>query len=267
METLFSFIFLTLSILSLWIKRSPKIWGSFLALSLLLSVLAGNILWIGLFFLAAVISLWLLYVKKPSFLIFVALAAITLCYKIHIIPGYVPVYITPKFRIGLEMAILGLLPLALVVPLAKTVKDWKKVLKGFGVGCLGIAILAILAKIGKVTQLEFKLPSFFPIRYWSNLILTSIPEEGFYRGFLQTQLSRYFGDTKWGKIGALLLTSVIFTSAHIYWSPNIAVLSFVFLASLLYGGVYLISGKIESAILCHFLLNFIHMTFFNYHAM
>jgi uncharacterized protein len=154
-----------------------------------------------------------------------------------------------------------------LVPLSQTLNDWKKVLKGFGIGCLGIGVLALFATIGRVTQWELKLPSFFPIRCWSNLILTSIPEEGFYRGFLQTQLVRYFGSKKLGKIGALLLTSIIFTSAHMYWSPNIAILAFVFLASLLYGGVYLISGKIESAILCHFLLNIIHMTFFNYHAM
>ena len=70
-----------------------------------------------------------------------------------------------------------------------------------------------------------------------------------------------------GKILALILTSVLFTATHIYWSPNLEILAFVFLASLLYGSVYLISGKIESAILCHFLLNLIHMTFFSYHAM
>lgn len=140
-------------------------------------------------------------------------------------------------------------------------------LRGLLVGCAGIGILAILATITGTTHWDFKLPTFVGIRVWSNLILTSIPEEGFYRGFLQRGLSHYFRDTKIGKIAALLLTSVIFTCAHLYWSPNIAILGFVFLASLLYGGVYLISGKIESAILCHFLLNLIHMTFFEYHAM
>jgi membrane protease YdiL (CAAX protease family) len=65
---------------------------------------------------------------------------------------------------------------------------------------------------------------------------------------------------------ALILSSLIFTAAHLYWSPNLAIFGFVFFAGLLYGGVYLISGRIESAIICHLLLNFIHMTFFSYHA-
>lgn len=165
------------------------------------------------------------------------------------------------------MAIVGLFPLALLVPLSRTVNDWKRVLKGLGLGCLGIGILALLATIAKATHWQFKAPSHFAIRCFSNLILTSIPEEGFYRGFLLREIALYYQDTKWGKILALLLSSIIFTSAHTYWSPNTTILGFVFLASILYGGVYLISGKIESAILTHFLLNFIHMVFFNYHAM
>ena len=104
-------------------------------------------------------------------------------------------------------------------------------------------------------------------RLLSNFFLTSIPEEGFYRGFIQNTFYKYFENIKFGKILALLVTSILFTAAHVYWSPNAQILGFVFLASLLYGGVYLISGKLESAILCHFLLNLIHMMFFSYHAM
>lgn len=265
--TFLSFLFLTFSFLSLWVRRDPKIWGSLLGLSLLSGLIAGNILWVGLLFLAGLIALWLSYAKKPNITIFVTLIIATICFKLRLIPGFHPVFITSKFQIGLEEAIIGLLPLAFLVPLSQSVKDWKMALKGLLAGCVGIGVLAILATITGTTHWDFKLPAFMAIRMWSNLILTSIPEEGFYRGFLQKTLSHYFQDTKIGKIAALILTSILFTSVHVYWSPNIAILGFVFLASLLYGGVYLISGKIESAILCHFLLNLIHMTFFEYHAM
>lgn len=265
--TFLSFLFLTFSFLSIWIRRDPKIWGTLLGLSLLFGLVAGNILWIGLVFLAGLIALWLSYAKKPNIILFVALIIVTICFKLHLIPGFPPVSIVSKFQIGLEGAVLGLFPLALLVPLSRSIKDWKMALKGVLAGCSGIGILAILATITGTTHWDFKLPTFMPIRMWSNLILTSIPEEGFYRGFLQRGLCHYFPDTKIGKTAALILTSILFAFAHVYWSPNIAILGFVFLASLLYGGVYLISGKIESAIVCHFLLNLIHMTFFEYHAM
>jgi membrane protease YdiL (CAAX protease family) len=90
-----------------------------------------------------------------------------------------------------------------------------------------------LATLAGVTQWDFKLPSFMLARTWGNLFLAAIPEEGFYRGFLQKGLSRYFGNTKKGKTIALFLTSILFTFAHVYWSPDIALLGFVFLASLL----------------------------------
>ncbi len=262
-----SFLFLTLSFVSLWIRRDLKVWGALLGLSLFCAFLNGNVSWIGLTIVASLTALWFSYAKKPSLPLFLLLVIASICFKLRLFPGFQAVFITPKFHVRWEGAIIGLLPLALVVPLARTPHDWKNVMKGLVIGCAGIGLLAILATIGKVTQWDFKLPSFMATRVWSNLFLTSIPEEGFYRGFLQKGLSHYFHNTKKGKIAALLITSVIFTLAHIYWSPNVAVLGFVFLASLLYGGVYLISGKIESAILCHFLLNIIHMTFFEYHAM
>lgn len=262
-----SFLFLTLSFLSLWIRREPQIWGAFLGLSLLFGLFGGMLFWPGPLLLAGLIALWSFYIKKPNVSLFVILILATICMKLHILPGFRPIPFTPSFKIGLEAAITGLLPLALVVPLSQTKKDWQKVLKGLFLGGVGIAILALLATISGATHLQFKLPSHMAARTWSNLVLTSIPEEGFWRGFMQRGLSRYFHDTKRGKIAALVLTSAIFTFGHIYWTSNLAILGFVFLASLLYGSVYLLSGKVESAIFTHFLLNLIHMTFFEYHAM
>ena len=265
--TFASFLLLSLSFLSLWIRRDPKIWASLLVVSLICAFWAGNILWIGLLFIALLATLWLFHAKRPLIITFIALTLTTLIFKLHFLPGFPPIPFTAKFHIGFSGALIGLFPLALLVPLSRTARDWKKVLQGFGLGCAGIGVLAILATLADVTHWDFKLPSFMIERSWSNLFLACIPEEGFYRGFLQRGLSRYFHETRKGHIAALLITSIIFTFAHIFWSPDVATLGFVFLASLLYGGVYIASGKIESAILTHFLLNLVHMTFFEYHAM
>ncbi len=264
--TLFAFLFLGASFLSLWVYRNPKIWGSLLGISTLCGLIAGNVTLLGLPFLALLTLFWLLYDKKPSLVLFIIIICISALFKMKLVPGYNPLFFTSKFSIGLEGSLIGLFPLAFVTSLSKTLVDWKLSIKGLLLGCIGIVIIALFAAFAKVVNWQFTLPSFMIARTVSNLFLTSIPEEGFFRGFIQNTLCRYFENYKFGKLLALFVTSILFTASHIYWAPNIAVLAFVFIASLLYGGVYLASGKIESAILCHFLLNFIHMTFFSYHA-
>ncbi len=264
--TLFAFILLISSFLSLWIRRDPKIWGGLLGLSLFVGWTSHLLNWIGLIWIIALLLLWVLYERKPRVVLFILLASFSLILKMRFLPGYTPFSLTPKFALGLEGSLVGLFPLAFLVPLARGTKDWIAVLKGFFIGCAGIAILAILATISGAVHWQFKLPTFATERFLSNFFLTSIPEEGFFRGFIQNTFCKYFERIRFGKTAALLATSFLFTGAHVYWNPRLDVLAFVFLASLLYGGVYLISRKIESAIFCHFLLNFIHMTFFSYHA-
>lgn len=265
--TLFAFLFLAASFLSLWIRREPKVWGSLLGLSLLSGLAAGNIAWVGLIFIIVLLLLWILYDRKPNAALFILLICFSAALKMRLLPGYTPFFFTPKFAVGLEGSLIGLFPLAFLGSLSRTTKDWMAVIKGTLIGCAGIAILAIIATASGATHWQFKVPTFATARLLSNFFLTSIPEEGFYRRFIQNTFYKYFENIKFGKILAIVATTVLFTAAHVFWSPNLEILAFVFLASLLYGGVYLISGKIESSILCHFLLNFIHMTFFSYHAM
>lgn len=265
------FLFFSLSVVSLWVRRDPKIWGGLLTVSLLSGLFGGMIFGIGLLLIFVLIFLWVVYTKQNNLLnqlsLFIVIIAFSSGLIFHFFPGFVPIFITPKFLIGLDSPLLGFFPLAFFVPLSSTGKEWRGALKGLAFGCLGIAFLAGLATASGTTHWQFKLPTFAAARYWSNLILTSIPEEGFFRGFMQRELCRYLQNMRAGKYIALIVSSLIFTATHFYWSPNLSVQAFVFLASLLYGGVYLISGRIESAILTHFAFNFIHMTFFSYQAM
>jgi uncharacterized protein len=265
--TLLAFLFLCASFLSLWVHRKIKIWASLLALSILSGFIAGNVLLIGLVFMAALLVLWIFYTRSPTLILFIAIVAVSMGFKLHLFPGYAPFIFTDKFSLGLEKPLIGLFPLAFFVSLARSKKSWSTAAKGTLIGCLGIVVLAILATFAKATSWQFKIPSFFAIRSLSNLFLTAIPEEGFYRGFVQKTLCSYFKDSRAGKILALVLTSLLFTAAHLYWSPNLHIFAFIFLASLLYGSVYLLTEKIESAIATHFLLNLMHMLFFSYHAM
>ncbi len=265
--TLLAFLFLILSLVSVWIKRTPLLWGLLLALSMLFGWMGGNVDLLGISLIAGLTLLWFLYRWKPYFVLFIILIAAGFIFSMKILPGFTPYRFTSRFAIGLEGPITGLLPLALIVPLARTKTDWLKALLGLIYGCVGIAILALVAvKVG-VVHWQWKLPPLAYERFIVNFFLTCIAEEAFFRGFIQNRLCGYFQKASFSKGYALLITSTLFTVKHLIWSPDIATLGFVFLASLLYGGVYLMSKRIESAIVTHFLLNFIHMTFFSYHAL
>lgn len=264
MAIFLSFLFLVLSFISVWIRRDPKIWLNFLLLSLVMGLMVGLVSPLGLLAIFGLGLLWVWFSEgQQRIWTFGLIVLVSLVFKLHVMGLFPPVSITQKFRLGLESPIVGLFPLALVVPVARSAKDWTQAFRGLLYGCAGIGIMVMIALGAGATHWHMKMPPFAWIVYLNNLLLVAIPEEAFFRGFLQKELSRYLNSNIWG----LILSSMIFASAHIFWSPNFLILGFVFLPSLLYGGVYLISGKIESAILTHFLLNFIHITFFSYHTL
>ncbi|MGR3973506.1 MAG: CPBP family intramembrane metalloprotease [Candidatus Rhabdochlamydia sp.] len=255
------------AILSLWIKKDPRVWATFMIVLALLGGIAGHIHLEGYVLLIVLSLLWIRYHQKRDLSVFIALIALSIGFKLKLLPGFTPFYITPKFAIGLINPLMGLFPLALLTPLVQDKRELKKVFQGVVMGCVGIAFLAALAIISKASVWSVKIPSYAAIRIFSNFVLTAIPEEGFYRGFVQAMLGSYFKKIRGGNLLALLLSSLLFSLSHLYWSPNLGILTFTFVTSLLYGAVYLYSGKIESAILSHFLFNLLHMTCFSYHAM
>ncbi|HSX10710.1 MAG TPA: CPBP family intramembrane glutamic endopeptidase [Chlamydiales bacterium] len=266
MAAFISFIFLGLAFLSVWVRRDLRIWMSLFFASVIAAMMGGNILPVGVLVLFGWVYLWFFYTELKSisqFLVFLVIILASYAMIFQLVPGFDPVVITPKFRMGIQKPMVLLFPLALLVPVARTWRDWKKAFRGLLYGCLGIGVMALLATAAGATHWQMKLPPSAWIIYLNNLIFVAIPEEAFFRGFIQNQVCRYLNN----KFLGLLIASAIFTLAHVYWSPNATILAFVFIAGLLYGGVYLLTEKIESAILTHFLLNFIHMTFFAYHAL
>lgn len=265
MYILLTFLFLAASFLSFWVKKDAKIWGGFLTLSLAFALIAKLLAGPGLLFIIALLFLWHLYKQKPSWALFGALIILSTLFKWYVLPGFNSYFITPRFPLGLEGALIGLFPLALFIPLAQTKKDWCKVINGALLGLGGIICLAFIALLFKATNFDIKIPSHMPLRIVTNLLFTCIPEEAFYRGFVQKKLTDTLQRTRGSQLIAILVASLLFTLVHLSWGASPAILGFVFLASLLYGFVYQVTQKIESAILTHFLLNMFHMLFFSYH--
>ncbi len=124
-----------------------------------------------------------------------------------------------------------------------------------------IASFALISISGMMAGYIALDPKTIPIEFFAlwavkNLFLVSLPEELFFRGFLQRELG------KWNAYGGWIIASLLFGIAHIGGGVMYALLSVV--AGLLYGWVYLRTNNVFLSVLTHFLINTLHILFFTY---
>jgi membrane protease YdiL (CAAX protease family) len=266
-----AFFSLMMTFLSLWVYRSAWIWGGFLTLSFILAVTTGAVQPFSVVVIGILLGcFWLL--KKPVtgfsrfFLVLIGIT-VGLLLSFHIIPGFNNWKITEKFFISYDKPLMGLFPLVFLIPLVQSRSDWYQMaLKAIPLTLVAVVLLMILTLSSGTIGWNFKLPSYALLRITSNLFLTVIPEEAFYRGFIQNELFKAFGKGLKGNIGAILFASSLFALAHLTWTGSFAMIGFVFLAGIIYGMIYQLTQRIESSIICHFIVNLLHMTCFTYHA-
>lgn len=96
----------------------------------------------------------------------------------------------------------------------------------------------------------------------SNLLLTSLAEAAFFRGFIQKSLSEHWCRYHWGSPAALIVTAVLFGLAHYPGGP--VYMALVTLAGLFYGWCYQRTGSIEVTVFSQWLVNSGHFLFFTY---
>ncbi len=256
---------------SLWIHRSAWLWGSFLILSFILAFYSSVAYPFSLLILALLFVLfWLLKTPieggKRHFLSLVAIG-IAAGLNFHWIPGFCNWHVSGSFWLNFDKPLMGLFPLVFLIPLCQTQSDWIKVgLKAIPLTLIVIFGLASLALGTGAIQWQLKLPSHFFIRVISNLFLVVIPEEAFFRGFLQRELSHRIGRGILGTALGIVGSALVFMLFHLNWGASPALLAFVLLAGILYGVIYELSGFLEGSILCHYAVNLLHMLFFSYHA-
>jgi uncharacterized protein len=96
--------------------------------------------------------------------------------------------------------------------------------------------------------------------FGGQLLMVALPEEAFYRGYLQTELEHAFAKRPYGVkvIGlpflAIVLTSLIFALGHVATIPNPGRLA-VFFPSLVFGALRSRSGGIGAGLLFHAMCN------------
>lgn len=110
-------------------------------------------------------------------------------------------------------------------------------------------------------KLDFKLPTITPMWFFTMLFFVCIPEELFYRRYIQKTLEDIHKSEIW-KAVALIIASIIFGLAHYNKGISFVVLSFI--AGLLYGRIYQKTGSLFYSILLHLAVNLTHFLFFTY---
>ena len=128
---------------------------------------------------------------------------------------------------------------------------------------LTLAVVLGIAYYLHMVKVDLKLPSITLLWLLIQIFFVIIPEEVFFRGFIQREIRKNLNNSAAGVL-AVLVASLLFTLLHIFFIPDMSYLIAVFLTSLLYGAIYEMTGAIESSILTHLTVNTVHLFFFTY---
>ena len=272
---------LAISLSSFWISTDKRIPLVLFFISVVVGLIAGSINYLSL---ASIVTFgvltYLFYQKNFSTsiktLLFFSILILTILTFLHKVPGYDNWQAVKDIKLSKNSAafemwfnfdkpLIAFFLLLFAYKPASKIVQYKEILNRsflFFVPLL-TALFIFGTAIGYVV-FEPKMPSFTLILLWmvKMLFFTVIAEEFFFRFFIQNNLTAIFKKFKHAEIWGLILASLIFGLFH--FSGGWAFVFLAFISGLLYGGVYLRTKYIESAILLHFLVNLTHFFFFSY---
>lgn len=276
-----AFAALILAFISLWIHRSPWLWGSFIAISSIFGIMGKLIdfkIFVALGLLCAAHYVLTAKLRGIPRLITILIAFfISIALMGHFFPGFHNWLIANKVQVSkhaypytlylnFDKPFIGFFPLAISIPLLSRMHLRSVALKTIALTALGVVILMVLALYLHLVEIDLKLPGMTPIWLIANLFFVSIPEEAFFRGFLQREITDYL-NTKWAGPFSVIVVSLLFALIHFTFIRDLSFLSLTFIASLIYGSVYQMTRSIESSIFCHYLFNVVHFFCFTYPAL
>lgn len=276
-----AFISLILALISLWIHKKPWLWGSFLAISFIFAFIGKLIdlkIFVALVLLGVAHLALTANIKGMVRIVLIGVAFfISIALLAHFFPGFHNWKIGENLQISqdaypytlylnYDKPFIGFFPLAVSIPLLSKMHLRTVALKTIALTLLGVMILIILSLYLHLVEIDLKLPHISAIWLIANLFFVCIPEEAFFRGFLQREIDQSL-NTKWSGTVAVISVSLLFALLHFAFVQDFAFISLAFIASLIYGGVYQATRSIESSIFCHYLFNAIHFFCFTYPAL
>ena len=275
----FAYLFMMLTMISLWINRRIWIWGTLFVISLVLAYLGGVI------DLKALIPIAVLFLCHASLTqqiggfwrLFAVLIAAVISFGLlgHMVVGFHNIqllqnwYSSPgaapmTFYANFDKPIVAIFVLGLYVPLIKDVRKFSIVLvQSLLWMIITCTVLISLALYFNFIAYDPKIPAITLMWLILNLFFIAIPEEGFYRGFLQREITKDLNNYASGFL-AITVVALLAGLGELFFVQNITYASLVFVANFLYGTIFFITGSIESAIIVHFLTNCTWFFFFTY---
>ena len=264
------FLFLMLATLSLFVTKRYWVWLPFLVVAVGFATALGVVNTIGVIVIGIVGGLYFLVKQRlaPWLHGLVALVAVVVSglMMFHMMPGFHNWLLMkgpPRYFYNFDKPFAGFFVLAFLLPVLRGRRDWyDAIVKPWPLIAVGIVILFVVGMATGLLKFGPHMREMAGAFLVGNLLLTCVPEEAFFRGFVQRELTEAIPQ-KWGAAAAIAITSIAFVLLHVVFTQNMAYLSMVFLASLLYGIVYHRTKAIESAILVHFLVNILHVFLFH----
>lgn len=201
-------------------------------------------------------------------------AVLALMLAIHLLPGFTSLVVAADVNLSADSATMtlkanfdkgaaGLIILVYCCRRVRTASEWPAVVgAGLGIGTLTAAlVIALVASTGAI-HLDPKLPAITPAWLATNLMLTSLMEEAFFRGILQERLTLAVTKRPRLRYLPIAVASVLFGLVHLGGGPLLIVAATF--AGVGYGMAYARTRRIEAAVLAHFTLNTIHFLGFTY---
>jgi len=274
-----AYLFLMIATLSLWINRRFWIWTPITILSITFAYIAGIV---ELKAIAVIITLFLCHAALTQNIggfwrLFATLIAAIISFALmgHMIVGFhntllIKDWHSSKEALGMNIYInydkpfIALFVLALYTPLIENRGRWISILwQSILWMIFSAAILLALLHFFQCVQFDPKLPSITLMWILLQIFFVVIPEEGFFRAFLQKEITQDLNNPLSG-IFAIFIIACFAALVHVFFIQSASYLALVFIANILYGTIYLLTKSIESAIFVHFFTNAIHFFFFTY---
>jgi len=278
----FTYIVMASAFMSFWAFKDNKVSIALFLVSSLLGMISSQIEWsflLSLLILGACVFVFYSDTQKRylKILLFFVIITISVLLFLHKIPGYNNWQVLPNvklsdnstnfsFWLNFDKPIIGFLLLLFAYQPIKKLAEWKSIFSKdcWLFYCCSILTLLVCGTISSYLVFDLKTIDYKFLLIWSlkMLFFTVLVEELFFRFFIQNNIILSLSNFKNGKIYGLILSSFIFGIFHLPAGILFAVLAFV--AGLFYGGIYLKTNRLESAIFLHFSINFIHLIFFSY---
>ena len=263
---------LALAIVSLWFPPLPAgtrrvpVWTITLGAVGVVALIAGAVTPAGIAIVLLLIALCAARERSTSpWLRVPAMAAITLialALALHKVAGFYNPQIARDVAAGaapvtqyinLDKAIAGIVLIAFYGRPARTRADWRAVGRAWPIVVATPVLVLGIALLTGVVEWAPKLPSSTGTFLLSNLLITCVAEEAFFRALMQRGLQNSLSGTRYGVAVAIGVSSIVFGIAHL--GGGVPMILLATLAGIGYGLALWRTGRIEAAILTHFVVN------------